>query len=74
MFEAWDKYAVEIPMINFVWLHDMSTNEVEAMTEYYAVKTPAFASFLASLGLRTHGGKDKPAFAQLKQCLLDRQW
>ena len=62
---AWDKYADDIPLVNIVWLYDMSSKEVADLTKYYSVETPAFAGFLGSLGLKTHAGEDKLAFSKL---------
>jgi hypothetical protein len=74
IFAAWDQHADSIQMINFVWLYDMSKADVKSMTKYYALKTPAFASFLATLGLKTHEGKDKQAFASVKNYAEVRGW
>lgn len=74
IFAAWDEHVDSIQMVNFVWLCDMSKAEVKAMTKYYSVKTPAFASFLATLGLLTYEGKDKQAFLRVKECAKLRGW
>jgi len=74
VFRAWDTHIDSIHMVNFVWLCDMSKEEVDAMTRYYSVETPAFASFLGTLGLKTHQGEDKPAFVSLKRCAGLRGW
>ena len=74
IFAAWDKHVDTIQMVNFVWLYDMPKAEVEAMTKYYSVKTPAFASFLATLGLKTYEGQDKLAFLRVKECAELRGW
>lgn len=62
---SWDKYADDVPLVNIVWLYDMSSKEVADLTKYYSVETPAFAGFLGSLGLKTHAGEDKLAFSKL---------
>lgn len=74
IFTAWDRHADSIRMINFVWLYDMSDSDVETMTKYYAVKSPAFASFLRTLGLKTHSGKDKQAFKSVRKQAQIRGW
>ncbi len=74
VFAAWDQHTDLIQMINFVWLCDMSKADVKSMTEYYALNIPAFESFLATLGLKTHKGKDKQAFARIKKCAGVRGW
>ncbi|MFG0291283.1 MAG: hypothetical protein ACF8CQ_24175 [Rhodopirellula sp. JB044] len=65
IFEAWEKYADDVPLVNIVWLYDMSADEVATLTKYYSVETPAFAGFLGTLGLKTHSGEDKQAFFKL---------
>lgn len=74
VFAAWDEHSESIQIVNFVWLCDMSKSEVTSLTEYYAVKSPAFASYLATLGLKTHEGIDKQAFRRLKECAKSRGW
>ena len=73
LFAAWDKYADDIPLVNIVWLYDMSSDEVAELTKYYSVETPAFAGFLGSLGLKTHSGKDKLAFSELLKYAKDNK-
>lgn len=74
IFSAWDQHADVVKMVNFVWLHDMSNEEVKTMTQYYAVDTPAFSSFLATLGLKTRQGEAKPAFERVKHSAKVRGW
>ncbi|MFK7767842.1 MAG: hypothetical protein AB8B55_11515, partial [Mariniblastus sp.] len=73
IFEAWEKYADDVPLINIVWLYDMSAKEVATLRKYYSVETPAFAGFLGTLGLKTHSGKDKRAFSRLLEYAKDNQ-
>ena len=65
VFRVWEKHAEEIPLVNIVWLYDMSANEVATLAKYYSVETPAFVGFLGTLGLKTHSGEDKLAFSRL---------
>jgi exo-beta-1,3-glucanase (GH17 family) len=74
IFTAWDQHAESIQMVNFVWLYDMSSADVEMMTSYYGVANPGFKSFLATLGLKEFAGKDKQAFLTVKQHARARGW
>jgi len=58
--------ADRMPLVNFVWLHDLSSAEVANYTRYYGVGSACFARYLATLGLRTRAGQDKPAFAWMR--------
>lgn len=62
-----DAHADRIPLVNLVWLHDLSPAEVDQAVGYYGVGGNCFAAFVASLGLRSHDGADKPVFAWLRQ-------
>ena len=61
MFKAWDIHRARLKIVNFIWLHDMSSREVAALEKYYGVSSTGFSGFLGTLGLRTHDGKDKQA-------------
>lgn len=74
IFTAWDRHSESLRMVNFVWLCDMSRADVAAMTKYYSVQAPAFASFLSTLGLRTHDGKAREAFLRLESSATSRGW
>ncbi len=74
VFSTWDQHADTIKLVNFVWLHDLSPMEVAAMTQYYSVKNPAFASFIGTLGLKTYDGKAKAAFSHVKERAAERGW
>jgi hypothetical protein len=73
-FRAWDRYAPRIQMIDFTWLHDKSQKEVQQFAEYYGIWDPKFLEFLATLGLRTYDGQDKPAFEALQTAARARGW
>ena len=76
IFSAWDEHADQIHLVLFVWLTDVPASAVAGFTSYYGVKAPAFAEYLATLGLRTNpgAGTDKPAFTALKQQAKARGW
>lgn len=74
IFKAWDKHSSQIQLIDFVWLHDLSKSELDSMKEYYSISNNAFIEFLETLGLRTYGGRDKPAFVALKAEAKARGW
>ncbi len=73
-FRAWDRLATHIQMIDFTWLHDCSPEEVKGFTQFYGFSGKKFTEFLATLGLRTNAGLDKPAFQQLKEEAQARGW
>ena len=68
IFAAWDREQAAMPLISFTWLTDIPAPDVERFQKYYGVSAPAFADYLATLGLRTWAGKgqDKAAFIALK--------
>ena len=74
MFSVWDQHRKHILAINFVWLCDLSESEVDALTKYYATTTREFSSFLGSLGLKHHDGRNKAALNQLKKSAAARGW
>lgn len=76
VFAAWDRHPEQIALISFTWLHDIPTEAVDFFLEYYGVEAPEFASFLATLGLRTASGdgRDKPAFRTLVREARRRGW
>ncbi len=53
-------------LIMLFWLHDLPPDEVARYTTYYGVSDDCFARYLATLGLRSHDGRDKPAFTLLR--------
>ncbi len=48
VFTSWDTYRNEIRLVNFVWMHEMSKTQVQGMTAYYGVSSPAFASIFGN--------------------------
>ena len=70
----WDAHADRIPLMEFTWLSDIAPAEVEQYAGYYGVKSPAFASYLATLGLRRRDGSAKPAYRALKDGAKRRGW
>jgi hypothetical protein len=75
LFELWDSYKNQVPLIVFIRLHDSSSNEVDAWkSSYYGINDPKFSSFLDTLGLRTEKGLDKEAFTDLKKEAEVRGW
>jgi hypothetical protein len=59
-------HADRMPLVNLVWLHDLSDAEVDQYVGYYGVSGDCFARYLATLGLRTQDGEDKPVFGWLR--------
>ncbi len=76
MFATWDAHAEQVKLVMFVWLHDLSVQDVEHYRTYNGISDKAFLSYLGTLGLRTHGGDgtDKPAFLALKAHAEARGW
>lgn len=73
-FKAWDQHHKQIRAMNFIWLHDISTAEVNTYKKYYGVNARPFGEYLGTLGLRTHNGKNKQAFKRLQQETQARGW
>jgi hypothetical protein len=73
-FRAWDKHRDQIQMVMINWLHDQPARQVEEWTKYYGLAAPAFAEFLATLGLRHADGTDKPAWKQIVAETRMRGW
>ena len=65
----WRTYDMRMPLLNIVWMHDVSDQELIQMQKYYGIKSKAFASFIGSLGIRRHDGQVKPAYQQLSESL-----
>ena len=74
LFAAWDSYPTQLPLVNFLWMHDISTAELNALLAYYGTTAPAFAAFLGSLGLRSFNGVNKPGFDALRAEARARGW
>ncbi|MBM3138258.1 MAG: hypothetical protein FJZ98_08740 [Chloroflexi bacterium] len=74
LFLAWDAHADQIGLISYTWLTDISPETVKQYADYYNLNDPGFLSYLATLGLRTSDGQDKPAFQQWKIEAKVRGW
>ncbi len=66
-FSAWNNNQPHIKLLNFVWLHDISPEQVSFYSSYYQMTDPAFLSYISTLGLRTFDGADKAALTTLKR-------
>ncbi len=73
-FLAWDEHADQIDLIDYTWLHDHSPESADQILKIYNFFDPKFREFIATLGLRTFSGQDKPAFVALKQQAKARGW
>jgi hypothetical protein len=73
-FLAWDKHAEQVELIDYTWLHDHSPESVDKILKIYNFFDPKFREFIATLGLRTYDGQDKPAFVALKKEAKARGW
>lgn len=74
VFQAWDAQAASIPYVSFTWMHDISDDALRGYQDYYGLDAAPFAAFLATLGLRSRDGRDKPAFLALAQEAAARGW
>lgn len=72
LFAAWDRNADQVPLINLVWTCDMPTEQVTTMVKYYGVESDAFQGYLATLGLRSVSGENKPAFERVRYHVGER--
>jgi hypothetical protein len=66
-FAAWDEHKGRITVVNFVFMHDPGQPALDTLEKYYGLSDPKFLAYLETLGLRTAGGKDKPAWAAFKE-------
>ena len=65
-FDFWRRNDDRVGLMMFTWLSDISETEAREYAGYYRIPNPAFEAYLATLGLRTHGGRPKPAYKRLK--------
>jgi len=67
MFRVWDRYRDRIPVIEFVWMHDISPSALQFYEAYYGISDPVFLEYLGTLGLRNYAGSgsDKLGFQAL---------
>lgn len=73
-FKAWDIHKEQILLLNFIWLHDISSEELKHYEKYYGLGSKGFLEYLGTLGFRTYNGKDKLAFVALKEETELRNW
>ena len=69
LINKWNEHQQRMPLINIVWLHEISHSEKTFMQNHYQVDSDVFAAFVGSIGLRRHNSKPKPAFEQLRKSL-----
>ena len=79
VFSAWDTYADRIDLIGFTWMHDETAADVAAIVADPAfggttTPPPDLVEFLRTLGLRTDGSLDKPAWTTLRAETAARGW
>ena len=66
VFLAWDRHADQVRMVDFTWMHDVGSLVARLISRFYGIRNPRFTAYIATLGLRTADGADKPAWVQLK--------
>jgi hypothetical protein len=74
LFTAWDANRQNIKLVLINWLHDISSEQLAEMEEYYGISDPGFLEYLATLGLLYHDGTDKYAWLQLLEETGARGW
>ncbi len=73
-FRAWDRHADQIELLEFTWMHDISSGAIDTYEAYYGVSDPCFLAYLGTLGLKKHDGEDKPAWLTLREEAGQRGW
>ncbi|MBY0415826.1 MAG: hypothetical protein K2Q18_16765 [Bdellovibrionales bacterium] len=75
VFKTWDKFSTQISKISFLRLNNVSHTSAQDTADDYGMSgNNEFIEFIETLGLRTYGGLDKPAFTQLKTETQIRGW
>lgn len=74
LFAAWDAHAKAVAFVNITWTEDIPAAAVEGYTKFYHFDTKAFRDFLGTLGMRSEGGKGKPAWEALAEETKKRGW
>jgi hypothetical protein len=72
-FTAWDAFSKHIKIVEFLWLNDMTEQELDYMAKYYGSSASDMRNFLGSLGFREANGRAKPALATFKKEALSRK-
>ncbi len=73
-FAAWDRHAEQVELLEFVWMHDISESALDTYESYYGLSDPCFLEYLATLGLKSHDGTEKPAWRALMDEATARGW
>lgn len=73
-FTAWDDHSDTFKLALFIWLHDISDEQLLEFEDYYGISNPAFLEYLATLGLRYYDGTDKYAWIQFLEETGARGW
>lgn len=61
-----DANSQSMPLVTLVWLHDLNQDAVTGYAQYYSQSSECFADYLATLGMRSYQGSDKPVFTWLR--------
>lgn len=73
-FTAWDDHSDRIRLALFIWLHDISAEQLQEFEDYYGLSDPGFLEYLATLGLCYYDGSAKYAWLQLLEETGARGW
>jgi len=78
IFRIWDEYEERLVFIGFLWLSDLSTEEIDPIVQDYGMAAhpdiAPFAEYLRTLGLRQYDGTLKPAYKELVKQTEARGW
>ncbi len=73
-FAAWDRHAEQVELLEFVWMHDIDAAALARYESYYGLSERCFLDYLATLGLQSADGTDKPAWTRLVYEAAARGW
>lgn len=73
-FKAWDQNKNRIKLINFVWMNEMPSSNIDKFRKYYRLNDRKFLGFLSSLGFCTESGSNKKGYLQIQRESRERGW
>lgn len=73
-FQFWDNHIDQIKFTQLVWMHDVTSSQLEDFEEYYGLSDPGFLEYLSTLGVKNTDGTSKLAWEQIKSDAQLRGW
>lgn len=75
-FQAWDLYADQVKLVDFTFLHNLSDQEIDVITDEFDIDSVLFTEFLNSLGLLKYDSSlpDKEAYSAVQEEGHIRGW